>query len=298
MKIGNYKITEAQFKGEEKIEGNLYLGSLTSIPDGFNPTVGGILYLGSLTSIPDGFNPTVGGNLYLGSLTSIPDGFNPTVGGILDLGSLTSIPDGFNPTVGGYLNLPSLTSIPDGFNPTVGGNLNLPSLTSIPDGFNPTVGGYLNWKRGNKHIGATVEINRPIIEWQDSKYVSADGMFTEVLHKKGNLYLVKKIGKEKEFYLVTDGKFHAHGDTLKEATDDLHFKVISEKLKKEPIKADTMISKAYYRIITGACTAGVNDWVEKNGLGGKTEIRADELLPILEKSGAYALDRFKQLITF
>jgi len=43
--------------------------------------------LSSLTSIPEGFNPTVGGDLYLRSLTSIPEGFNPTVGGYLDLGS-------------------------------------------------------------------------------------------------------------------------------------------------------------------------------------------------------------------
>ena len=71
---------------------------------------GGSLDLSSLTSIPEGFNPTVGGWLYLSSLTSIPEGFNPTVGGSLDLNSLTSIPEGFNPTVGGSLYLSSLTS--------------------------------------------------------------------------------------------------------------------------------------------------------------------------------------------
>jgi hypothetical protein len=142
--LKTYKLTEGQFNGTEKINGNLYLPSLTSIPEGFNPTVGGYLNLPSLTSIPEGFNPTVGGYLYLPSLTSIPEGFNPTVGVSLDLPSLTSIPEGFNPTVGGSLDLRSLTSIPEGFNPTVGGNLYLPSLTSIPEGFNPTVGGYLN----------------------------------------------------------------------------------------------------------------------------------------------------------
>ena len=50
---------------------SLDLSSLTSIPEGFNPTVGGSLDLRSLTSIPEGFNPTVGGSLYLRSLTSI-----------------------------------------------------------------------------------------------------------------------------------------------------------------------------------------------------------------------------------
>ena len=68
-------LTEAQFDGTEEIGGYLYLRSLTSIPEGFNPTVGGSLYLSSLTSIPEGFNPTVGGYLDLRSLTSIPEGF-------------------------------------------------------------------------------------------------------------------------------------------------------------------------------------------------------------------------------
>ena len=66
----NQGITEDQFFGKEKISGSLYLSSLTSIPEGFNPTVGGSLYLSSLTSIPNGFNPTVGGRLDLSSLTS------------------------------------------------------------------------------------------------------------------------------------------------------------------------------------------------------------------------------------
>jgi len=38
-----------------------------------------------------------GGSLDLRGLTSIPEGFNPTVGGHLDLSGLTSIPEGFNP---------------------------------------------------------------------------------------------------------------------------------------------------------------------------------------------------------
>jgi hypothetical protein len=63
---------------------------LTSIPEGFSPTVGGSLDLRGLTSIPEGFSPTVGGSLYLRGLTSIPEGFSPTVGGSLYLSGLTS----------------------------------------------------------------------------------------------------------------------------------------------------------------------------------------------------------------
>ena len=65
--LKKYNLTEDQFLGKEKVGGDLYLSSLTAIPEGFNPTVGGDLDLRSLTAIPEGFNPTVGGYLYLRS---------------------------------------------------------------------------------------------------------------------------------------------------------------------------------------------------------------------------------------
>ena len=76
-----YNLTDDQFSGREKIEGCLDLDSLTSIPEGFNPVVGGYLNLRSLTSIPEGFNPVVGYNLWLDSLTEIPENFNPLIKG-------------------------------------------------------------------------------------------------------------------------------------------------------------------------------------------------------------------------
>ena len=42
-----YNLSEDQFTGKENVGGYLYLSSLTSIPEGFNPTVGGSLYLRS-----------------------------------------------------------------------------------------------------------------------------------------------------------------------------------------------------------------------------------------------------------
>ena len=64
-----FGITENQFYGKDEIIGDLYLSNnqLTSLPDGFNPTVGGSLFLSynQLTKLPDGFNPTVGGSLSL-----------------------------------------------------------------------------------------------------------------------------------------------------------------------------------------------------------------------------------------
>jgi len=323
-------ITQEQFYGKEKIDGHLYLRSLTSIPDGFNPTVGGSLDLNSLTSIPDGFNPTVGGYLDLNSLTSIPDGFNPTVGGYIYLRSLTSIPDSFNPTVGGSLylrsltsipdsfnptvggsfDLRSLTSIPDGFNPTVGGSLYLSSLTSIPDGFNPTVGGYLDLGSKSECIGSQMG-NLFWTKENGDTYAMFDNMFCQIVSQKTKdeytIYETRKIGSKESVWVVSDGKTNAHSDKgIKEAFEELKFKIASEKLKKEPISLDTIITVDRYRIVTGACEYGCRQFMDKHNIKYeiendravvKQEVTAKQLLEILEKDNAYGLNSFKKLIT-
>jgi len=205
-------------------------------------------------------------------------------------------------TVGGSLYLSNVTAIPEGFNPTVGGSLDLRNLTAIPEGFNPTVGGSLDLRNGlnaNKKepIGKIKTPENKLFFWQNGKYVSADNIFTEVLNKRGNIYRVRKLDSTKEFYLVTDGETHAHGDTLKKAKEDFEFKLISEKLKNEPILADTLININYYRTVTGACEMGVKSWMQQNNMT-KESYKAKDLLPILKKTNAYGYEKFKQLVNF
>ena len=133
-------------------------------------------------------------------------------------------------------------------------------------------------------------------------------MFTEVLSKKKGCYLVKKINSKREFYIATDGVYtHAHGQTLKQAREDLQFKIISEKLKSEPIEENTLLTVKHYRLITGACDTGVRDFMRTNGIPFKIEngetkevkpIKAKDLLPILIKNNAYGVEKFKKLIAF
>ncbi len=80
------------------------------------------------------------------------------------------------------------------------------------------------------------------------------------------------------------------------AKEDFHFKIIAEKLKKDPIKANTVINVQYYRIVTGACEFGCRNFIEQHKL--KESYKAKDLLPILEKHNAYGLNRIKQLISF
>ncbi len=97
-------------------------------------------------------------------------------------------------------------------------------------------------------------------------------------------------------FLAEKEGFYAHGATVKKSIADLQFKIVSERLRKEPIKPETKITVAHYRLITGACEMGVRNWMEQNGLIGKEKMTASELLPILKKTNAYGFEKFKQLM--
>lgn len=105
------------------------------------------------------------------------------------------------------------------------GYLDLRSVTSLPEGFNPTVGDYLNLRSGLTAETKEFDSSMPF-EWLGGKYILADGEFTEVVSKRGNVRRVKRLGRDKIFYLITDGegKF-AHGDTLADAKESLIYKI-------------------------------------------------------------------------
>ena len=190
-----------------------------------------------------------GGSLYLEGtqITSLPEGL--TVGGSLDLRGtqITSLPD--NLTVRGSLDLrgTQITSLPEGL--TVGGSLYLEG-TQITD--------------TSKVIRKTIDF----FEWRNKTYIKADGVFSKVISHKGNVYKISQIGENKERYLLTDGNGKwSHGDTLKEAKDDLIFKIGDrDKSSYSNLTLDSILSFEEsieaYRVITGACSAGTKMFVK------------------------------------
>ena len=172
----------------------------------------------------------------------------------------------------------------------IDGSAKLDALTSV--------GGYLR-------IYGSAKLDAPFIK--NLTYKSIDGYLFVIESEKTTKgikiisgYNCKRVQKGKIikqvlFVAEKDG-FTAHGETIKKAISDVQFKIISEKLKKEPIKKDTIIDIKYYRLITGSCEIGVKSFIDSHGL--KESYRADELLPILEKQNAYGLDKFKSLIIF
>ena len=126
----------------------------------------------------------------------------------------------------------------------------------------------------------------------------------------GNLKHVENNNLELDVCYVAEkeGKT-AHGQTVKQAIEDVQFKLVSEKLKNEPITPETKITVQYYRMVTGACDLGCRHWMEANNIPYIVEnkgtdrertkeegvIMASDILPLLEKTNAYGVERFKQL---
>ena len=295
----NIKNNKPYYAGDLDLDG---CTGITSLPD--NLTVGGYLDLEGctgITSLPD--NLIVGGSLYLRDtgITSLPD--NLTVGGYLDLRDtgITSLPD--NLTVGGYLDLrdTGITSLPD--NLIVGGYLDLDGtgITSLPD--NLTVGEYLDLRGtgitslpDNLTVGGGLylcgtgikdtskvknklsqdarqrikNITNQVLRWEFGNriYIKVDGIFSQLISQRGNVSVIRQIGKDRKEYLVTDGLGRwAHGDTIADAREDLIYKISNrDKSAYENLTLDSELTFEEciecYRVITGACAAGTRDYVE------------------------------------
>ena len=211
------------------------------------------------------------------AITALPD--NLVVGGSLDLTgtAITALPD--NLVVGGYLDLSytAITSLPD--NLTVGGSLYL-SYTAITD--------TSNINRNTPHV----------FFWRNKSYVKADGVLSKVISHRGNVYRTQQIGSPKLDYLVTDGNKWSHGNSLKDAKEDLLYKLSNRDTSKyDSLTLESKLSfeKAIeaYRAITGACSFGTKDFVLNRLENKKSEYSVSEIIELTKNEyGGSSFENF------
>jgi hypothetical protein len=268
------------------VVGSLRMHSVTKLVNGFNPTVGGYLWMNSVTKLIKRFNPTVGKSLHMNSVTELVNGFNPIIGESLYMDSVTKLVKGFNPTVGYRLCMDSVTKLVKGFNPTVGRSLRMNSVTEVVEGFNPSVGGSLLMRSVTDQDSISfTKIDGDFIDFKN-RFISCDGIFMEVDSHRGNVWIGHKIGKKKKIFLVTDGNNkYSHGDTLKEAKEDLIFKVDGRRpddFKHLTQESVLLMSEAVtaYRVITGACVFGVKDYIKNRLPKEKKEFSVSEVIEL------------------
>ena len=110
------------------------------------------------------------------------------------------------------------------------------------------------------------------MEWQDGKYILIDGILSEVIHRKGNVIKALTLGSNKESYIVSDENGnYAHGETLKDAYNDLRFKTANrskDDYKELTVDSELSLTDAVicYRVITGACRFGVKEFCKAHNL--------------------------------
>ena len=208
------------------------------------------------------------------TLDELKEKMNET-GGWLDLSGtgITSLPEGL--TVGGWLDLrgTGITSLPEGL--TVGGSLDLRG-TGIT---NPKH--YRKFKNGDYVAG---------------KYLYCDDILVHVKRKKKIGEYTYFVGKIKGVNVIFDGENYAHCNSFKDGVCDIEFKKAKDR-GADQYKAytlDTVVSfeeaKTMYRIITGACKVGTENFI-KNVRDIKKNYTVKELIAITD--GQYRSEVFK-----
>ena len=128
------------------------------------------------------------------------------------------------------------------------------------------------------------------------KAIIADGILSEVIEHKKNVYRVKNHGETEITYLVQDGDVYSHGKTLKEAKESLIYKLSNRDTSQyKDYTLDTKVTKKeaiqMYRAITGACEQGTRMFVE----GLSTVPRNLTVKKIIELTeGRYGNDKFRK----
>ncbi len=129
-------------------------------------------------------------------------------------------------------------------------------------------------------------------EWVEVDFT--DNIFAYVLsNKKG----VKKVETEegKILYIVEDENGNAaHGETIKQAKEDLIYKSIARHDAPIPAKTTGKEWVGIYRGITGACSAGVKIFVEKLNRDLNDVYTSDEVIALTH--GQYGAEKFKEAV--
>jgi hypothetical protein len=120
------------------------------------------------------------------------------------------------------------------------------------------------------------------------------GVFTYVISNKS---AVKKVKTEngKILFIVTDDNGNsAHGETIAKARQDLIYKTVAKFDGAIPKKATGKEWIGIYRAVTGACAAGVKNFVENSGKSLDDEYTASQIAKLV--SGQYGANKFAEKI--
>jgi hypothetical protein len=132
-------------------------------------------------------------------------------------------------------------------------------------------------------------------------FLFADGMLSKIdstrdLRGGAKVHSIRVVGKTKVTYCIESDGTYSHGDTIKEARESLLYKIGQrDKSAYEGWRLDRRITGkeaiASYRVITGACEAGVRAFVQAHG-GLKSRYTVQEVINITR--GQYGSEMYAE----
>ena len=134
-------------------------------------------------------------------------------------------------------------------------------------------------------------------DYEEGRYLYADGILTHIKSKRAVRGYTFYVGKIKGKNVISDGTHYAHCATLREGVVDLLFKNAADRGADQykGLKLDDTVSRdeamAIYRIITGACKQGTQNFVD-NLKETKDEYSIREMIELTK--GQYGSDRFQE----
>ena len=268
--IGNLEITKEnqdQFKDITEVSGNVYINGNTKLEA--LQTVGGYVRVYGNAKLETPQLQTVSGYVYVYGTAKFEA--LQTVGGYV--------------SVNGTAKLEALQTVGGGVYVHSGAKLETPLLqTEKP-----------SQEIINKLRTEPKKLNQQHFERQG--YLFADGILQTIISKKTagvlTIYKTKKLAKDEINFVVYDGEYYSHGETLEQAKNDLIFKRTSqdtEKFKEWKLTDKKPLSELIeaYMSITGACSSGTKDFCSNRDL--KEDYTIEEAIKIT--AGAYNSDAF------
>ena len=121
-----------------------------------------------------------------------------------------------------------------------------------------------------------------------------------VLHKKQmkDITILKCMyfpNMDKTVYIAEKNGYTAHGETIRNAVEDLQFKMLENVNLEEHIqriKQQGYMNANDYRLLTGACREGTNHFLQEHGLTWEDTMSVEQVLEITK--GQYGFERFQR----
>ena len=156
-----------------------------------------------------------------------------------------------------------------------------------------------------------IDVNGNVLS-ENEHYVLYNRKFQPVVHADGILCLKiksRKVGEvmlhtcmkpyteNEKVYIAELNEIYAHGLKPKQALSDLQYKILSSMSVTEHvarIKETGTVSRQDYRLITGACEYGIEQFCKDKNIEDVQELTIAELLEILD-SKYYGANKFREL---